>query len=201
LGPGRVSICSSTAAGRTGARSRSISLATEPKSAKPAGRLKVYRATLGFRESVVAAPNQAAALKAWGVRQNLFAEGAASVADDAGAVKAALAQPDVPLSRPVGSKAAFTAGQEGAPQPPAGRRKSAKPAPDRAALDAARAALAKVETESQAAATAFRDRQAALKAEAAASEKAWAERRARAKATVDDARRAYVRAGGKAGNG
>jgi hypothetical protein len=176
-------------------------LVNKPKLAKAARRLKVYRATLGFRESVVAAPNQTAALKAWGVRQNLFAEGAAEVTNDAEAVRSALAQPEIPLSRPIGSKAAFRAGQEGAPKSPAGKRKaSAKPAPDRTALDAAQAQLAKIDTEGKAAATAFRDRLAALQAEAMASEDAWAKRRAKAQADVDAARRAYVRAGGKAGN-
>src|ERR1700760_2908350 len=70
-------------------------------------RLKVFQAQFGFHDSVVAAPSQAAALRAWGVRQNLFAEGQARIAEDPKAVEAALAHPEVLLRRAVGTKAAF----------------------------------------------------------------------------------------------
>jgi hypothetical protein len=36
-------------------------------------KLKAYQAQIGFYDTVVAAPSQAAALRVWGVRQNLFA--------------------------------------------------------------------------------------------------------------------------------
>ena len=68
--------------------------------AKP--RLKVYRAQMGFAEAIVAAPSQKAALQAWGARQNLFAEGLATVAEDAEEVGAATAKPGVVLQRPGG---------------------------------------------------------------------------------------------------
>ena len=70
--------------------------------AKP--RRKVYRTRRGFAEAVVAAPNQKAALDAWGARQNLFIEGLADVAEDVGAVGAAIAKSGVVLQRPVGSR-------------------------------------------------------------------------------------------------
>jgi hypothetical protein len=64
-------------------------------------RLKVYAARLdGLNDYVVAAANQAQALKAWDVHQNLFQEGLAAVTDDASAVKAALAKPGAVLRRP-----------------------------------------------------------------------------------------------------
>lgn len=42
-------------------------------------RLKVFRAQMGFFDSVIAAPSQKAALEAWGARQDLFHEGFAAV--------------------------------------------------------------------------------------------------------------------------
>ncbi|HTI68153.1 MAG TPA: hypothetical protein VL460_11470 [Caulobacteraceae bacterium] len=77
-------------------------------------RLKVYATRIGFHDAVVAAPNQKAALAAWDVRENLFAQGAASVATDPQAVKAANAAPGEVLRRAAGSKAPFAK----APAPP-----------------------------------------------------------------------------------
>ncbi len=62
-----------------------------------ARRLKVFQAQFGFYDSVVAAPSQVAALRAWGAHQNLFSDGGARVATDEQAIEAALAQPEVPL--------------------------------------------------------------------------------------------------------
>ncbi|HYK80118.1 MAG TPA: hypothetical protein VEU95_10830, partial [Micropepsaceae bacterium] len=59
----------------------------------------------------------AAALKAWGSRQNLFREGVASETKDPQAVAAALAKPGVVLRRPVGSNAPFSE-NPGLPQIP-----------------------------------------------------------------------------------
>ena len=79
--------------------------------------LKVFRAHLGFYDTAVAAPSRAAALKAWGSRQNLFREGVASETQDPQAVTAALAKPGVVLRRPVGSNAPFSE-NPGLPQIP-----------------------------------------------------------------------------------
>src|ERR1700716_573455 len=88
--------------------------------------LKVFGAHLGFYDTAVAAPSQAAALKAWGSRQNLFREGVASETKDPQAVTAALAKPGVVLRRPVGSNAAFSE-NPGLPQiPNAPKKKPAK---------------------------------------------------------------------------
>nr|MBA3810869.1 cell envelope biogenesis protein TolA [Caulobacteraceae bacterium] len=70
-------------------------------------KLKVFQAQFGFHDSVVAAPSQAAALRAWGTHQNLFADGQARIANDAKAVAAARAHPETPLRRAVGSSDAF----------------------------------------------------------------------------------------------
>lgn len=71
--------------------------------------LKVYQTTLGFYDSVVAAPSQAAALRAWGLdKTNVFKEGFAEIATDPQAIEAALKQPETPLRRPVGSNDPFS---------------------------------------------------------------------------------------------
>ena len=72
-------------------------------------RLKVFQARLGFHDSVVATTSRPKALAAWGVRQDLFAEGMAGETDDPEAVAAAVAQPETPLLRPVGGKGRFVA--------------------------------------------------------------------------------------------
>ena len=61
-------------------------------------RLKVYRTHIGFEDWVVAAPNQKAALAAWGVHADLFAAGLATVTDDEEAVAAARRTPGRPVS-------------------------------------------------------------------------------------------------------
>src|SRR5258707_1324226 len=91
--------------------------------------LKVFQAHLGFYDTAVAAPSKAAALKAWGSRQNLFREGVASETKDPQAVTAALAKPGVVLRRPVGSNAPFSEnpGLPQIPNPP--KKPPSKPAP------------------------------------------------------------------------
>ncbi|MGO4610801.1 hypothetical protein AB4142_31185, partial [Variovorax sp. 2RAF20] len=90
-------------------------------------------------------PNQVAALAAWGVRQNLFAEGRASVSKDETNADAALANPGVPLRRAMGSRDAFSLEPAlprapAAPAPPRlkvvaeAKGPAVKPRPDRSAL-------------------------------------------------------------------
>ena len=71
--------------------------------------LKVFRAHLGFYDTVVAASSQKAAAAAWGANAREFAQGFANVTQDAKAVEAALAQPGVVLRRPAGSHGPFKA--------------------------------------------------------------------------------------------
>jgi hypothetical protein len=69
--------------------------------------LKVFRAHLGFYDSVVAAPSRKAAAAAWGSGAGLFQHKTAAETKDAEAVEAALAQPGVILRRPFGSRGVF----------------------------------------------------------------------------------------------
>jgi hypothetical protein len=88
-----------------------------------ARRLKVFQARLGFYDTVVAAASRAAALRAWGVHQNLFADGGARPADDKTAIDAALAHPETVLKRPAGSRARFEIDPAGLPKAPPGPRR------------------------------------------------------------------------------
>lgn len=160
-------------------------------------RLKVYRTHLGFYETIVAAPSQAAALKVWDVRQNLFAEGAADVTDDPDAVKAALAAPGVPLKRTAGSKQPYTADPSAPALPEAGTAKREKPRPDRRALDEAEAALASVKGREAREQAELDARRRALEDELHTAQTRWRGEQKTAEAAVDRARADYRKAGGK----
>ena len=69
-----------------------------------APRLKVFFTSDGLTDYVVAVSSKPKALAAWGVRQDVFKEGAAHETDDKALVKAALAQPGEVLRRPAGSR-------------------------------------------------------------------------------------------------
>lgn len=174
-------------------------------------RLKVYAAQFGFHDSVVAAPNQAKALAAWGTRQNLFAEGRAKVSDDAEAIAAALACPGTPLRRAVGSQDPFRL-DPGLPTVPDGpARKRPKPevvakaelpppaptAPDRSALGAAENALAAIQRRRIKEERRLAHRREALEADEAAARKQWDTDRKDAEAKLEAARRAYRAEGGE----
>ena len=177
--------------------------------AKPQRRLKVFQAVFGFHESVVAAPSQAAALEAWGARQNLFAEGAAKLVADPEAIAAALAHPLTPLRRAIGSTGAFgldapapTLDIPRAPakEPRAGRRtkpampKPEAPPPDRSPLAAAEAALERLEAAQKREQARFRRRRDALDAEEVAARAGWTADRAAARKAMEQERRAYLKA-------
>lgn len=181
--------------------------------AKPAARkLKVFQAQIGFYDTVVAAPSMPAALRAWGVRQDLFASGQARVTDDAQAVAAALASPETPLRRAVGTSDPFELNPTGlptipdAPRRPAVERpavkpapvspKPAKPPPDRSKLNEAEAALRRIDDDRKHEEAALRRRQEQLDAERAAAQEAYVESRKRATAAVVDARQRYRKLGG-----
>jgi len=71
--------------------------------------LKVYRAHIGFFDTIVAAHSQKEALAAWGGSPEEFRKGFASVTRDDAALRAALAEPGRVLYRPFGSKGGFSA--------------------------------------------------------------------------------------------
>jgi hypothetical protein len=189
--------------------------------------LKVFRAHLGFYDTAVAAPSRAAALKAWGSRQNLFREGVASETKDPQAVTAALAKPGVVLRRPVGSNAPFSE-NPGLPQIPKAPKKmppaktQAKPQPpeppprrepprlrlvppqpaprpqvSRAPIEAAEKALAELKGEEQRALAALEERKASLDEEARRQRADFRQRRERAEKKLADARKAYRSALGR----
>ena len=102
--------------------------------AKAAGqRLKVFVAQIGFYDTVVATTSQAAALKAWGTRQNLFAGGQARQIDDPQAVEAATANPEVPLRRLIGTDNPFELKPRGLPVVPDAPKKWGRRGPYKAA--------------------------------------------------------------------
>src|SRR4051812_13082617 len=67
-------------------------------------RLKVFITSDGLTDFVVAATSKAKALDAWGIRQDVFKEGAARETDDPALVKAASARPGEVLRRPAGTR-------------------------------------------------------------------------------------------------
>jgi hypothetical protein len=84
-------------------------------------RTKVYITRIGVRDWLVAVDSQKAALKAWDVHRNLFAEGAARVTDDPTHVKLAMKTPGVPVAAP--------GRQETLPLEGGSKERKAKPTP------------------------------------------------------------------------
>ena len=176
----------------------------------PSRKLKVFQAQFGFYDTVVAASSQAAALRAWGTRQNLFASGDARPTTDEAAIAAALEHPEIPLSRAVGSNDPFQLKPANLPNvPDAPKRASAKPATkskpeppptppiDRSALDAAEAALHELDDGRKREEADLRRRQAELDEAKAAAQAAYVDARKIATAAVVAARKAYRGAGGE----
>lgn len=174
-------------------------------------RLKVFTAQLGFFESVVAVPNQAKALRAWGVHQNLFANGDAKSATAEDAIAAALAHPGTPLRRAIGSDDAFSVEPDLPTVPPPQprtrsadrkaesetRAKAEPPRPDRSALDAADEALKRVNETQAREQAALEQRRQDLETEYAEAKARWREDRREAEMRLEHERRAYRQAGGE----
>src|SRR4051812_31511525 len=118
-----------------------------------ARKFKVFQTSVGFNDSVIAVPSKAAALRAWGTHQDLFAQSFAKVSTDETAIQAALANPGTPLFRAIGSSDPSELRARSLPRAPAvpkpkpknppaeGRAKKPAPPADRSALNAAEAAL------------------------------------------------------------
>jgi colicin import membrane protein len=184
--------------------------------------LKTFQAHLGFYDTVVAAPSRAAALKAWGSRQNLFRDGSASETKDAQAVTAALAKPGVVLRRPAGSSAPFSenpglpripnipkkdlpkqnGSAKASPQKPVAAQKPrlaivprpAPPSPSRAPVEAAEKSLADIKRDEQRALASLEQRKAALDDEERRLRAEFRARREKAEKALSEARKAYSRA-------
>jgi len=169
-------------------------------------KLKVFQAPFGFYESVVAAPSQAAALRAWGSHQNLFSEGLAKLVTDEAAIKAALAHPETPLLRAVGSNDPFALEARSLPKLPnasksaKGTNRKAKPEPrppDRSGLDIAETAMRRLEQARKAEEEEYRRRRGRLDREEAEARAAYIAAKKKADAALEAERTAYRRAGGK----
>jgi hypothetical protein len=168
-----------------------------------AAKLKTYRAEIdGLHEWIVAAPNQRAALDAFGVHQDLFAQGLAGVSEDAAAIAAAGDQPGVPLRRAKGSKAPFKPVDAGGAEmwsraaAASGKAAPRKP-PSRARLDKAEKALAEFDEAAQAALNQISRARAELDARETALSQEQGVRRAGLSKTVEKARADYRAAGGR----
>jgi len=164
-----------------------------PKSIK----LKVFQAPFGFYDSIVAAPSQAAALKAWGSHQNLFAEKIAFAVTNERDVAAAIAHPEIPLRRAIGSDEPFEL-------EPGSRPKALKPLkpqkrlpPDRMELDKCESALRDIDKRHGQEEAAFDLRLQALNDERATAQRSYTDAKTAAKSAIEKARRAYVKSGGK----
>ena len=173
-------------------------------------KLKVFQAQFGFFDTVVAAPSQAAALRAWGIHQNLFASGEAKVTADEAAVAAALAHPETPLRRAVGSSDPFQLEPASLPKVPDAPKRAAtkpvtkakpapprRPPPDRSTLDAAEAALHQLDDDRKREEAELRRRQEALDEARSAAQTAYVESRKTATAAIVAARKTYRDAGGE----
>ncbi len=134
-------------------------------------KLKVFRTSTGFHDAYVAAPSQKAALAAWGVEGNLFAQGLAEQVTDEALMAEAMAQPGVVIRKLRGTEAEHfaalgappkkrkpkPAAETQAPSPPSKPAKpkapkpKPKPRPGRDALDAADLALEQAIAEQKAA--------------------------------------------------
>lgn len=69
--------------------------------------IKVFSANLGFYEVAVAARSQKMALAHWGMKRDLFHEGAARETKDPKAVEAAMQKVGMVVRRPLGSNGPF----------------------------------------------------------------------------------------------
>jgi hypothetical protein len=177
----------------------------------PSRKLKVFQAQFGFFDTVLAAPSQAAALRAWGTHRNLFATGHAKLATDEAAIAAALDHPGMLLRRAVGSNEPFALEPTSLPKipdapedlrPPASKGKPKAeavrlPPADRSRLDAAETALGELDERRKQEEADWRRQQEELDAKRTAAQQTYVEARKKATAAVVAARDAYRKAGGR----
>ena len=174
-----------------------------------ARQLKVFSTPAGFVNAVVAAPSQKAALEAWGVHDNLFASGRASVVTDPELIARALGRPGEIVRVPIGTDEAILAAAAPPPSaagasPPRTKPASKKeprrppPPPDRSALTAAEAALAAVEDARARELERRDDELRRLEAERREKKAELDDEVDAARATREEARRAFRAAGGVA---
>ena len=165
----------------------------------------MFQAQFGFHDTVVATSSQTAALRAWGTRQNLFADGSAQLATDQSAIAAALKYPEQPLRRAVGTNEPFSLVSVALPTVPDLPRKPQKPvkpqaprpAPaDRSKLDSAETMLRELEAKRKQEEVELRREEDALAQRRVATQEAYVTGRKKANDAVEAARRDYLKAGG-----
>jgi hypothetical protein len=146
-------------------------------------RLKVFCATSGFHDSIVAAPSRPAALKAWGARTDLFSMGVAKQVTDPKIAKKALARPGevIRINR---------SGGEEVPTPKKKPRAAAK-RPSRTKLTAAEERLAELDKKQQQEREATERELKALEAKRDQLDKRHAKARSAAEEKVEEARADY----------
>jgi hypothetical protein len=161
---------------------------------------KVYGAEIdGLNEWLVAAPNRPAALDAFGVNQDLFAQDMAWEETDPAKIEAALETPGQPLRRAKGSKAPFApaggAADWSAAEPKGLTRKPKKP--DRKALGRAEAELQRIQDRHDEAVQEIAEERRRLDDREAGEAQDFKDDLARAKEAVAEAKDSYRRAGGR----
>jgi hypothetical protein len=176
-------------------------------------RLKVFAAQFGFQDSVVAASSQKAALDAWGIRQNLFAEGTGQ--GHGGGSRRCRRGPgpsrhSVAPRRGVQGSFSLEPGLPDVPDPPRPKAPALKPVPktappkpkrppaDRSALTAAEEQLAAINTRRIEDEAQFQKRREALQADEGAARQRWSRDRKAAEALLNKARTAFKADGGEA---
>lgn len=172
--------------------------------ARSGGKLKVYRAAMGFHDVYVAAPSQKAALEAWGSDHDLFARGIAEVVTEPALTEQPLAQPGIVVKRLRGSAAEQIAAlPDDAPKPGkatksprAGARpkRRSTPPPSRSEIDEAERALADAEARHCAQADELARKEAQLQRDRRNMEKAHAAETARLRRSLDRVGAAYEKA-------
>lgn len=148
-------------------------------------RLKVFCASSGFHDAIVAAPSRPAALKAWGARTDLFSMGVAKEISDPSIKKKALARPGEVIRLKRGG------GRDEAPAPKRKARPARQKPPSRAKLAAAEKKLAEIENRQAQEAEAIERELAALEDKRDKLAKRHAKARRDAEARFEEAREAY----------
>ena len=168
-------------------------------------KLKVFEAQIGFYDTVVAAPSRAAALRAWGTHQDLFASGQARISKDVDAAAVAIENPEKPLRRALGSKEPFSLTPAELPTIPAVENKRRRPgkktvgkpkALDRSALDAAESQLRDLDEAQSKEEADFKKEADALERRRVSGQSKSSQLRKQATDRLDAAQRAYCKAGG-----
>lgn len=138
-------------------------------------RLKTFITSDGLTDFVVATTSRPKALAAWGVRQDLFKQGAARETDEAALVKAATKTPDVVLERPAGGRK----GPVRLPKPDPAPKVSKSQQAAKQRIETIKAEQAALEAEEDAARADLAKRRAALDLEEARLDKHYASRKAK----------------------